>query len=291
MCASHDLWQESSECLVFYGLPLPTRPTWYVLLYFALVAGSAFAGALCGGVLTTRDINPALANLIRCAVVVAGVVAVTHVFVHRDGLTWARYGVQSSNRVTARVFVGVSSGGLLVLAWAACVAVWAPFSWLPNDRFRWDAFVAVSLASVFMGVAEEVGYRSYRMDRLRSEHGVVAALLVPMAIFIGAHWVGGVPLVTAVLVVGSCAVLFGSLMLLTGSLLFVFAFHVANNWLQAALLRLGDGSVWRTAYVDAPSAPAAGVPIWACMAAINLAATGVALGLWRRRGHRRNLAP
>lgn len=101
---------------------------------------------------------------------------------------------------------------------------------------------------------------------------------------VAAHWLGGVPLAPAVLVVGSCAVLYACLMLRTGSLPFVVAFHVANNWVQDALLRTSDGSIWRTLYLDAPSGPSAGAPIWMCMAAINLAAAGVALGIWVRRG-------
>ncbi|MBN7138901.1 hypothetical protein A7A76_07265 [Lysobacter enzymogenes] len=249
---------------------MPKRPVWYVWGYLLLISTVAFAGALLAMVVLGRNTDAALAWLVRCSLIMLLVVATTSWFIRRDRLSWVRYGVAANGRAVDSVFVGFLGGGALALLWALIVQVWAPFEWSWNPAFRMRALLMAAAAAMALGVAEEVGYRSYGLERMYEQHGALAAVVVPSAVFVLAHLSGGMPWQAAVLVVGTCSLLYGCLMLVTRSLPLVAAFHVANNLIQDALLRTGEGSLWRPEFQNADAPHDHQMAIWACMGGANV---------------------
>jgi membrane protease YdiL (CAAX protease family) len=260
------------------------RPAWHVWVYFAWVAILAFGGTFLAMVLAGRDSDPSLTWLLKCTLVMVLVVALTAFYMRRDGLFWSRYGVSARPRSLMYGFAGFTGGMLLALGWAGIVGLWAPFHWQVNLTLRWDVVITGTVASFAIGVAEEVGYRSYGMERLYQDHGAIAAALLPTIIFVAAHLAGGLALLPGVLVVGSSGLLYASLMLATRSLPFVAAFHIANNVGQDALLRTSDGSIWQPVFRDSAQAQSHGLAMWLSMAALNLV---IAACAWRYRARYR----
>lgn len=259
---------------------MPPRSAWYVWGYLLLVSMAAFGAAVLAMIVVGRNADPAQAWLVRCALVMALVVGVTWLYLRRDALRWSRYGVSMGARSATASLAGMAGGTLLALLWALIVWAWAPFHWQPNPALRTDALLTGVLAALAMGIAEEVGYRSYGLERLYLQYGAVVSVLVPSAVFVLAHLTGGMPWLAGLLVVGSCSLLYGSLMLATRSLPFVAAFHVANNLVQDALLRTGTGSLWQPVFQDAEAPHRHQLAIWAGMALVNLALAG---WVWTRR--------
>lgn len=256
------------------------RPAWYVWVYFALVALLAFGGTFLAIMLAGRDSDPSLTWLLKCGLVMVLVVVLTAIYLRRDRLFWSRYGVSAEPRALAQGLAGFAGGLLLALGWAGIVALWAPFHWQVNPMLRWDVLITATVASFAIGVAEEVGYRSYGMERLHHDYGATGAVLLPTIIFVAAHLAGGMAWLPGLLVIGSGSLLYGSLMLATRSLPLVTAFHIANNVAQDALLRTSEGSIWQPVFRDSTQAQSNGLPIWLTMAALNLI---VAAYAWRYR--------
>ncbi|NID14514.1 CPBP family intramembrane glutamic endopeptidase [Luteibacter yeojuensis] len=248
--------------------------------YFLLVALSAFGGSLATTLLVPVTAGPMVAWFAKCALVMCLVVALTWVYLRRGGSTWARYGL--TRRAWWQVPTGLAGGLLLALAWSIPIYLASPFHWTSNPGFSGTAFVLGTLASIGMGIAEEVGYRTYGMYFLLRSIGAVMAVLVPTAIFVGMHMAGGVPWLAALLVVGSASVMYGCLMLATRSLPFVAAFHIANNLGQDAWLRTSAGSLWQPVFrsdIPADSQPL----IWVGMMVLNALVACVAWRVWRLR--------
>jgi membrane protease YdiL (CAAX protease family) len=260
---------------------MPPRPAWYGWVYLLLISLGAFGGALLALLVTGPKTDLALVWMLRCGLVMALVIAITAFYLHRDGLTWSDYGVSLRARMGIAGAGGLLLGSLLALLWAGIVAAWSPLEWRLNPTFRADALLFGTAATLMIGIAEEVGYRSYGLDRLYVRYGAATSVLAPSALFALVHMLGGVPWLAGLLVVGSCSVLYGTLMLVTRNLPFVAAFHIANNLIQDALLRTGPGSIGQPVFADVEAAQRHQVGIWACMALLNLA---VAAYVWTRRG-------
>jgi membrane protease YdiL (CAAX protease family) len=257
---------------------MPTPSFARIAGYFAIVAAMAFGGAFAVAVFVPARVGADVAWFVKCVLVMCLVTAVTWFYMRHDGVTWKRYGVARGAGI--RVIGGLGAGLLLAGAWSSPVYLVTPFHWSLNDGLSWTTFVLGTFASVGMGIAEEVGYRTYGMDCLLSRAGPMAAVLVPTVIFAGMHIAGGVPWQAGLLVVGSASVMYGCLMLATRSLPFVAAFHIANNVGQDAWLRTGTGSLWRPVFES--DIPASSQPtIWTGMMVLNLIVATGAWAIWR----------
>lgn len=258
------------------------RPLNHIAGYFALVAVMAFGGTFVTAMVVPARLGQSVAWFTKCLIVMCLVVALTWIYLRRAGMGWRRYGVV---RHSWRYGLGGLVAGLaLAVAWSLPVFLVVPFHWIANEGFSWTAFALGTGASIGMGMAEEVGYRTYGMDRLLDVSGPLAALLVPTAVFVGVHVAGGVPWLAGLLVVGSSSVMYGCLMLATRSLPFVAAFHIANNLGQDALLRTSAGSLWRPIF-HADVATASQPAIWLGMMVLNLLVAARAWTVWRRASH------
>lgn len=258
---------------------MPHRSGWHVLLYYLLVTALAFGGTIAASVLAGRHPDPANAWLLKCMSILVLVAALTWFYLRRDGLRWRRYGIVAGVSTVRRSLLGLSGGMALALAWAAIVAFWTPFEWQSNPAMTVRALIMGSASTLAIGMAEEIGYRSYGMERLSITFGPLAAVLLPSLLFAAVHTSGGMPWTAALLVVGSCSALYGALMLLTRSLPLVAAFHIGNNLVQDALLRTSEGSLWMPVFRSVEGSASRGLAIWSSMAILNLL---LAAWFWRR---------
>jgi len=251
------------------------------LLFYAGISLAAVGGTIAATILAGRHPDPAFAWLLKCVLVLALVGALTWTWMRRAGVSWRQYGLTATAVPVRRALAGFLWGLALAGAWAAIVWLWSPYALHPNPTFSLRALALGTCATLAIGIAEEIGYRTYGLSLLEACLGPLAAVLLPSAIFAAMHTTGGMPWLAALCVVGSCGVLYGMLMLATRSLPFVAAFHIANNVLQDAVIRTGDGSPFAPTF----AAKGAGlgdraVPIWLCILAVNLA---IAALVWRKR--------
>ena len=259
------------------------RFAWSVWGYLLAIAVVAFGAAVLSTITVGRSTGPETAWLIRCVLIMCCVIAVTHVYLRHDRLAWRCYGVRFDSRSATSCLVGFLSGIALALLWTLVVWLWAPFDLQLNPSMRCEALFSGVAAAIALGIAEEVGYRSYALERLDAQYGAIVGVLAPTAIFVLSHLSSGMPWKAAVLVVGTCSVLYGSLMLWTRSLPLVAAFHVANNVGQDALLRTSSGSLWLPVFADVDAAKMHQLGIWTSMAALNLFLAICIWTLWVRR--------
>lgn len=249
-------------------------------VYFILITACAFGGAFIASLATSREMAASYAWLIQATAVMLLVLAVTSAFMRRDLLTWSDFGV-APLRLLAAIPRGVASGALLGGAWFAAVRAITPVELVVNVHVLTTHFAAASVATLAMGIAEEVGYRSYGLHVLRSRFGYWSAAVVPTAIFIAAHVVGGAPWPAGVLVVGSASMLFAVVMLETGNLPLVVALHATTNLIQDNLLRTSpDSSLFRATFTG-KVADSDSMLVWITLALINTLAMIAVIG-WSR---------
>jgi membrane protease YdiL (CAAX protease family) len=259
------------------------------VVYFILIAACAFGGAFTASLLTPRGMAAAYAWLIKATAVMLLVLALTHAFLRRDLLAWSDFGM-TARGLPAAIAWGVAWGALLAGAWLAAVWFLTPFEVDVNAHVLLLHFVATCGATVAMGIAEEVGYRTYGLRALRERGGYWTAALVPTAIFIAAHVSGGVPWLAGVLVVGSASVLFAVVMLETNKLPLVVALHATTNFIQDNLLRTSPDSSLFNATFAGTIADTDRIYAWIALALINALATIAVIG-WSRRSARTAKTP
>lgn len=253
-----------------------------ILGYLALITASALGATFLASVVTPRSWPAAYAWLVKATLVMTGVTAITAAYLRRAGIAWSDFGVRRGALASA-CSGGAVLGLLLGMAWVGVVYWIAPFEIHWNSRIVAPLWLAASIGTVAMGIAEEVGYRSFALHELRLRTGYWPAVLIPTVLFAASHFAGGVPWQAAVLVVGSASVLFSVVMLETRSLPLVIALHAASNLVQDNVLRPSiDSSAFTLISVSGP-AQAVQSKIWFAMMAVNVLATAVVLAWGRRR--------
>jgi membrane protease YdiL (CAAX protease family) len=251
-----------------------------VLIYYLAMALGAFGGTLLTSILVPASLPAPYAWLIRAATVMAAVVGITHAFLVRAGRRWSEFA--GSGRPGATLAKGALGGVLLAVGWLAVIFWLSPYELGWNRGLVASQFLAASLGTVAMGIAEEVGYRSFGLLETRRIAGNGAAIALSTAVFVAAHVAGGVPWPAALLVVGSASVLFAVLMLETRNLPLVIALHVATNLVQDNTLRGSAAASLFSARAVSPAAADHEIAIWGAMAAMNLAAAAVVFASVRR---------
>lgn len=251
-----------------------------VLVYFLVVALGAFGGTLITAIVVPDSWPAPYAWLIRASTVMALVIGITRFFLARTHWRWADVGF-GGTRWLAALIEGTAGGSLLAACWLAVIYWISPFELAWNHDVVATRFVAATIGTIAMGIAEEVGYRSYGLVQARRIAGYGSAVTLSSAIFVAAHIAGGVPWQAALLVVGSASVLFCVLMLETRSLPLVIALHATTNLVQDNTLRGTANASLFTARAAA-STPHDELAVWTAMASINLI---VAAGIvaWSRR--------
>lgn len=251
-----------------------------VLVYYLCVALAAFGGTLIVAILVPSTLPGSWTWLIRASTVMVLVLAVTQAFLKRSDLRWSDFGV-ATRRWHRGVARGALGGLLLSAAWLAVLSVLSPFALEWNPGWMPARFVAASLGTLAMGIAEEVGYRSYGLVESDRRAGPVVAVALSSAIFVAAHIAGGVPWVAALLVVGSATVLFCVVMLETRQLALVIALHVVTNLVQDNTLRGAPDASLFTAHATSPAGSE--WASWGAIALLNLGAAAAVVAWHRRR--------
>jgi membrane protease YdiL (CAAX protease family) len=259
------------------------KDSWLELArYFGLIACCAFSSTLAGQLLLGRGSSDVIRWLCKCLLVMASVCGVTTYFLRRAGERWDNYGVEWSAKVVAKVAWGIVGGLLVAWGWAEVVRLQTPFRLEINPSPNVLRVIFGVIAAFAIGIGEEVGYRSYGMEQARRASGLVGALLIPTSIFVLAHVIGGVPWQAGLLVVGTCSLLYGVLMIATRSLPLVAAFHIANNLFQDAVLRTSADSLWQAHFQNLNQAQRSALHIWWSIALVNVATIG-AVTVWRKK--------
>lgn len=268
--------------------PSRRRAYWELTIYFAVIACCAFGSTFASQLVLGRGWSEASRWLVKCLLVMISVCAATSYFLGRNGESWNRFRVEWSSRAAASITLGLFCGVLTAIAWAALVWIQAPFRLERNPSVSMVQIIMSIVATFAIGIGEEVGYRSYGMEQARRAAGLAGALLIPTSIFVSMHFAGGMPLLAALLVVGSCSLLYGVLMIVTNSLPLVAAFHIGNNLVQDWILRPSPGSLWQVRFLDTDLARHSAMRIWCGIALINLSI--IAAIAWRSRILAKNLA-
>lgn len=256
------------------------RPRISALLFYVALSVTAIVGTIGAAILAGRKPDPAWAWLLKCLVIFVLVVGLTWIFMKKEAIGWRRYGISTDANTYRLALLGFLGGIALACIWAAVVWFWTPYELNPNPAFSSRALILGTLATLLLGIAEEVGYRTYGLETLERGFGPATAVLLPSILFAAMHTTGGMPVLAAICVVGSCSVLYGTLMLATRSLPLVAAFHIANNLLQDIAIRTSDGSLFTPTFHASGGHPGQSTNVWLCVMAVNLA---VAYVIWRKR--------
>lgn len=250
------------------------------LLFYTTVTVAAVLGTIAATLITGRHPDPLLTWLTKTLFVLLLVLWVTWLFLRRAGMSWGRYGITSDAHSARYAITGLASGLALALVWAASMWFWAPYTLELNPTFSPRVFILSTLATIAIGIAEEIGYRTYGFECLEKGFGQAMAVALPSLLFAAMHTTGGMPWLAALCVVGSSSVLYGVLMLATRNLPFVAAFHIATNLLQDAVMRTGNGSFFLTSFSAPERLTDQSTRIWISMMAVNVL---VAACVWRGR--------
>ena len=253
-----------------------------ILGYLALITVSALGATIIASVVTPRSWPTAYAWLVKATLVMACIIAVTAAYLRRSVLTWNDFGV-GAGKLALPSGIGAALGVLLGMAWVSVVYWIAPFDVTWNPQVIPTRWLAAGIGTVAMGVAEEVGYRSFALRELQARAGYWPAMLIPTVLFCASHFAGGVPWQATLLVVGSASVLFSVVMLETRSLPLVIALHAASNLVQDNVLRPSiDSSAFTLTSLSGP-AQAVQLQVWFAMMAVNVLATVTVLAWGRCR--------
>lgn len=253
-------------------------------LYFVLIAFCAFGSTLLSQILFGKRFVDYM-WLAKCMLVMCSVILMTSAFLSRSRQKWSEFGVSLSKQSAARLFYGLVGGICVASLWTLVVYLNAHFHFERNPDFSpWAALVSL-VATVGIGIGEEVGYRTFATREIFAVAGILPSLLLPTLIFVSVHLLGGMPLMAGILVVGTSSILYGALMLVTRSLPLVAAFHIANNLVQDTLLRTSSASLLAPQYEHNVQNFAVDLRIWIGMALVNVA---VALVLLRQLDTRRS---
>jgi len=245
------------------------------LVYFLVVAIGAFGGTLIASILVPASVPAPYAWLIRASTVMVLVIAITHAFLARAGQSWSAFGAEPA-RWRRAIPRGIAGGLLVAGAWMIAIAALAPFQLMWNTAWVGTQLAAATAGTIAMGVAEEVGYRSFGLFELRRAGGYATAVAISTAIFVAAHVAGGVPWQAGLLVVGSASILFCVLMLETRSLPLVATLHFVTNLVQDNTLRGSPGASLFIAHASPAAAARDDRAIWIAIAFVNvLVAAGV----------------
>lgn len=237
----------------------------FIAACVVFVVGYLFLlSALAGG--TTRS----WAAVVPALCLALAMLALNAWFLRGDGLSLASLGFSHPRRRVLEFLVAFLAGGLLVVLWAAALAVAGGARWAPYSGFSWTSALGLAAFTFLNNTAEELSYRGWLFLRIESIFGVTAAVVAPTLIFAAAHVQGGIPWPNAVAGVLTTGAIFALLFHITRSLPLVLGFHVATNLFQEAFgLREGPATVVSPHFSVAMTA-AQGFWTLGLVAAINL---------------------
>lgn len=286
------------------------RPTWRVLLYLAaylvglllvqIPIGIAYTVYLAirqvEGITLERLPLPlltlsALASLLTNLVITWAL----RRFLDRD--TLLGLGLQRSKRWLREVGTGLALGLLLM---AFIFGLEWTLGWVRVQGFAWHRQPPITLVGVLLGYAsfytfvafsEELAFRGYILQNLRSEWGTLVALLASSFLFAFLHGLNPhfTPLALAGLSLAGVFTAYGYL--LSGSLWLPIAFHFAWNFAQGPLFSLpvsglASEGLFLLERGDSPSLITGGAfgPEGGVLGVIALLLGLLLLWLWWRRG-------
>jgi membrane protease YdiL (CAAX protease family) len=155
-----------------------------------------------------------------------------HIFLRAEGQQMSAIGFDHASHRVTQSALGFGGGVMLILLWALIMAACMGMRWHRANLFHASSALSLLLFTLFLGASEELAYRAYAMVRIGRSIGPLGAILVTSFVFTVLHVQGGVPWLSAIAGVSTCAILYAVLFERTRSLPLVLGFHVANNVAQ-----------------------------------------------------------
>ena len=181
-------------------------------------------------------LTPSILGVGHPIVLVVAVVALSYLFLRREGRSLAVLGLDASWRRVRELVIGLAGGALLVVLMALGVRLVLPFPWAWNAQFS-TSLAAWSLLWFLCGNAvEELVFRGYGFERLIAGLGHWRAQLVTALLFAVFHVVNGWPWQVALMGTTVGSLLFGLVFVRWRSVPAATGVHVAANWVRDLLL-------------------------------------------------------
>ena len=179
---------------------------------------------------------PGLLAVPHPSIMAAIVLAVTWLFLRREGRPLAVLGLDASWRRVGQLCAGFGGGALLILAIATLVRLVLPFPWAWNPHFA-PGIAALSLLWFLGGNAvEELVFRGYSFERLIAGIGLWPAQIVTAVWFATFHVINGWSWQVALLGTTVGSLLFGFVFIRWRSVPAAIGVHAAVNWTRDLLL-------------------------------------------------------
>ncbi|MEO8560876.1 MAG: type II CAAX endopeptidase family protein [bacterium] len=179
---------------------------------------------------------PGLLPIPHPAILAGIVIAISWLFLRREGRSLAVLGLDPSPRRFAELAAGFVGGATLILAIALLVWLLLPFPWRWNPTFKLGV-TGFSLLWLLSGNAvEELVFRGYSFERLIHGIGHWPAQIVTALWFALFHVVNGWPWQVALTGTTVGSLLFGLVFVRWRSVPAAIGVHAAVNWTRDLLL-------------------------------------------------------
>jgi membrane protease YdiL (CAAX protease family) len=181
-------------------------------------------------------LTPSILGVGHPIVLVAVVVALSYLFLRREGRSLEVLGLDVSWRRLRELVVGFGGGAILILMIALVVRLVLPFPWARNPEFS-AGMAAWSLLWLLCGNAvEELVFRGYAFERLIAGIGHWRAQIVIALLFAVFHVVNGWPWQVALIGTTVGSFLYGLVFVRWRSVPAAAGVHAATNWVRDLLL-------------------------------------------------------
>jgi membrane protease YdiL (CAAX protease family) len=181
-------------------------------------------------------LTPGILGLGHPIVLVTAMIALSYLFLRREGRSLAVLGLDASWGRVRELVAGFAGGSLLIALIALVVWVVLPFPWSWNPGFS-AGMAAWSLVWLLCGNAvEELVFRGYSFERLIAGIGHWPAQLVTALLFAVFHLANGWTWQQAFFGTTVGSLLFGLVFVRWRSVPAATGVHVAVNWVRDLLL-------------------------------------------------------
>lgn len=195
-----------------------------ILFYLSSMVLFAISNALC-----KAGNLPELFSLMLATVLTVGLV---YIFKRWDKIPLSKIGLGFNKTDISNFFIGLCVGLLMVGAMTMIILNVSQIEFKRSATFQLSQFALYIPLFLFVGLREELVFRTYMLWKLKDKVGPTLGLLIVTAIFILEHIIAGSTLKNSLIGSGFGALLFGIATLKTGNIALSTGLHFAWNSLH-----------------------------------------------------------
>lgn len=205
---------------------MKNAPTYFKVMLFYLCSMVLFAisNAIC-----KAGNLPELFSLMLATVLTVGLV---YIFKRWDKISLSKIGLGFKKNDISKFFIGLCVGLLMVGTMTLLIVNLSQIEFKRSTTFQLSQFALYIPLFLFVGLREELVFRTYMLWRLKDKIGPVLGLLCVIVIFIIEHIIAGSTLKNSLIGSGFGALLFGIATLKTGNIALSTGLHFAWNSLH-----------------------------------------------------------